>query len=87
MSGRHQCLLRNRLRANQLWGITGIRDGEREKLTGHIFANIPVDYPFSDTPFSLLLSEDLYLSSWGYIDEEHWQKGCNDSLTSLLSCV
>ena len=31
-------------------------------------------------PFDLLLSEDLYLSSFAYLDEQHWLKGFDDSL-------
>jgi hypothetical protein len=60
--------------------VTGMRHGQREKLEGHIFAGILVDFPFHDTPFNLLVSEELYLSSCVYIDEEHWQKGWNDVL-------
>src|SRR5262245_54940762 len=66
--------------------VTGMRDGEREKLQAHIFAGIPVDFPFHDTPFDLLLSEELYLSSCIYIDEEHWQQGLNDSLQTRQGC-
>jgi hypothetical protein len=60
--------------------VTGLQEGQREKLEGHIFAGILVDFPFHDTPFNLLISEELYLSSCVYIDEEHWQKGWNDVL-------
>jgi hypothetical protein len=60
--------------------VTGMREGQREKLEGHIFAGILVDFPFHDTPFNLLVSEELYLWSCVYIDEEHWQKGWNDVL-------
>jgi hypothetical protein len=60
--------------------VTGMRDGQREKLEGHIFVSIRVDFPFHDTPFNLLVSEELYLRSCVYIDEEHWQKGWNDVL-------
>jgi hypothetical protein len=59
---------------------TGMRKGQREKLEGHIFAGILVDFPFHDTPVNLLVSEELYLWSRVYIDEEHWQKGWNDVL-------
>ncbi len=72
--------------ASEQVAVTGVREGEREKLAGHLFANIPVDYPFSDTPFSLLVSEELFLSSCVYIDEEHWQKGWNDVLETRHGC-
>jgi hypothetical protein len=60
--------------------VTGIHNNTREKLSGHIFAGIQVELPFSDTSLDLLLSEELYLCSCIYIDEEHWQKGWNDRL-------
>jgi hypothetical protein len=37
-------------------------------------------YPFSDEPLDLILSEDLYLASCAYINEEHWRAGADDSL-------
>ena len=66
--------------------VSGMRDGEQEKLKEQIFAGIPVDFPFHDTPFNLLLGEELYLSSCVYIDEEHWQQGSNDSLQTRHGC-
>jgi hypothetical protein len=65
---------------------TGMRDGQRENLEGHIFAGILVDFPFHDTPSNLLFSEELYLRSRVYIDEEHWQKGWNDVLETRHGC-
>ena len=66
--------------------VTGICDGERKKLEGHLFAGIRVDYPFHDTPFELLTSEELYLSSRVYIDEAQWHKDSNDSLETSRGC-
>jgi hypothetical protein len=66
--------------------VTGICDGERKKLEGHLFAGIRVDYPFHDMPFELLTSEEPYLSSRVYIDEAQWHKDSNDSLETLRGC-
>jgi hypothetical protein len=66
--------------------ITGICNGERKKLEGHLFAGIRVDYPFHDTPIELLTSEELYLSSRVYIDEVQWHKDSNDSLETSRGC-
>ena len=49
-------------------------------MPGFHFAACRVDYPFVEEPFELLLSEDLYLSSFAYLDEQHWLKGFDDSL-------
>lgn len=59
---------------------TGIRNGIREKVEGHIFASLRVDYPFSDAPLDLILSDELHLCSAIYIDAEHWQRGDGDFL-------
>jgi len=60
--------------------VIGMRDGENEEVTGHLFASIRVDYPFSETPLELMFSEDLLLSSCPYYDEEQWRKGYDDHL-------
>ena len=60
--------------------VTGVRNGIREKIEGYVFASMRVDHPFVDTPFDLILSEELYLSSYAYVDDEHWQNGFDDSL-------
>lgn len=60
--------------------VTGIRAGVREKIDGHVFASINIDYPYGQTPLSLILGEELYLSSCPYLDDEHWHRGFNDSL-------
>ena len=49
-------------------------------MPGFHFAGCRIDYPFVEEPFELLLSEDLYLSSFAYLDEQHWLKGFDDSL-------
>jgi hypothetical protein len=72
--------------ASEQVAVTGVRQGERERVAGHVFANIQVDYPFSDTPFNLLVSDELYLSCCVYIDKEHWQKGWNDVLETRQGC-
>jgi hypothetical protein len=60
--------------------VIGTRDGERQPVPGFHFAGCRIDYPFVEEPFELLLSEDLYLSSFAYLDEQHWLKGFDDSL-------
>jgi hypothetical protein len=62
--------------------VTGIRDGAREKVEGHLFASIRVDYPFAETSIDLMFQDELYLVSHGYLDEEHWRRGFDDSLRS-----
>ena len=68
-----------RIASNEI-EATGIRNGIREKVEGRIFASLRVDYPFSDAPFDLILSDELHLCSAIYVDEEHWQRGDGDCL-------
>lgn len=60
--------------------VIGTSNGERQPVPGYHFAGCRVDYPFADSPFELLLSEELYLWSSIYLDEEHWRKGHGDCL-------
>ena len=60
--------------------VIGVRNGERQPVPGFHFAGCRVSYPFVEEPFELLLSDDLYLSSFAYLDEEHWLKGHDDFL-------
>jgi hypothetical protein len=68
-----------RIASNEI-EATGIRNGIREKIDGHIFASLRVDYPFSDVPLDLILSDELHLCSAIYIDEDDWQRGDGDCL-------
>ncbi len=58
----------------------GVRDGKHQIVPGYHFAACRVDYPFSETPSELYFSENLYLWSNIYLDEEHWLKGSGDCL-------
>ncbi|MGH9553226.1 MAG: hypothetical protein ACRD3W_27850, partial [Terriglobales bacterium] len=52
--------------------VIGSRNGERQPVPGFHFAGCRIDYPFVEEPFELLISDDLYLSSFAYLDEQHW---------------
>jgi hypothetical protein len=60
--------------------VTGVQDGIGGKLDPHLFASVRAAYPFSYEPLDLILSEDLYLASCAYINEEHWRAGSDDNL-------
>jgi hypothetical protein len=60
--------------------VTGVRDGERVSVKGDTFIAIAVDYPFADTPRGLRNTDDLYLRSYAYVDDERWRAGFDDSL-------
>jgi hypothetical protein len=60
--------------------VTGVRNGVREKLEGHLFASIPIDYPFGDTSIDLIFKDDLHLQSYVYDGDEQWRKGYDDCL-------
>jgi len=60
--------------------VVGIKGGVSEQVRGVHFASCPVDYPFSDASLESMLSEELHLVSYPYIDDEHWRNGFDDSL-------
>jgi hypothetical protein len=60
--------------------VTGMRNGIRKKIKGHIFAGIRFEHLFSEVSAGLLLSDELYLYSHPFIDDEHWHRGFDDSL-------
>jgi len=60
--------------------VTGIKNGVRERIEGHLFASLRVDHPFLPTPLNMILSDEMYLSTCPYVEEDHWHKGFHDSL-------
>lgn len=79
--------LKARIRSG-LISVTGIRNGSPEKIGDHIFSSsLRVDLPFADASFDLIVSDELYLSSYAYIDPEHWHDGFDDSLKSCNTVV
>jgi hypothetical protein len=60
--------------------VIGLSDGRREKLEGHLFASIAIDYPFADVSLDMLCRDELILRSHPYIDDADWRDGVDDSL-------
>jgi hypothetical protein len=60
--------------------VVGMRHGVAEQISGIHFASCSVDYPFSEPRLDLILSEELFLVSYPYLDDEHWRGGFDDSL-------
>ena len=65
--------------------VVGIRDGQRQPISGYHFVGIRVDYPFSDAAIDLLLSEEIYLSSYAFLDEQSWLQGHDDSFRRIAA--
>ena len=60
--------------------VVGTRKGAREPVPGFNFANIVVDYPYSEPSLDVMTSESVYLRCYPYIDDEHWRRGFDDAL-------
>jgi hypothetical protein len=60
--------------------VTGINAGRRDPVPPYIFADCAVDYPFAEISLELMTSSEIYLRSYGYLDEEHWRNGFDDAL-------
>jgi len=58
----------------------GMNKFETKPLPAYLLAGIRVDHPFQEMDFDLMLSSELVLRSYAYLDEEHWLKGFDDSL-------
>jgi hypothetical protein len=67
--------------------IAGLRNGTRENLEAHLFASIRTHYPFADVCFDLIVSKEMYLESYPYLDDEHWRGGMDDSLQGVSGAV
>lgn len=63
--------------------IIGIRDGEREKLSGLIFAGIRVVVIHFEIDCEYWTGDELFLFAHVYRDEESWQADWNDRLESM----
>jgi hypothetical protein len=67
--------------ASERVGVIGMsRSGMNEDVPGRHFAACKVDYPYQDPELDLMLSEELYLRSYPYDDEDDWQGGFSDAL-------
>jgi hypothetical protein len=62
--------------------VVGLRQGQKELVPGHKFAGVQVDYPHGDKPLDLVGSNEVYLRSNPYLDDQHWRHGFDDSLVN-----
>jgi len=58
----------------------GVKGGQPEPVPAHLFAGIHVDYPYVDASLDLMMSNDLILRSYPYVDDQHWRDGFDDAL-------
>ena len=62
-----------------------MKDGKNETIAGYLFASCRIDYPYSNAQTGLLLSDELYLTSNPYIDDEHWRSGADDYWKTVMA--
>jgi hypothetical protein len=60
----------------------GITASETKPVPPHLFAAVRVNYPFEDMGIDMMVSSELVLRSYPYVDEEHWLKGFDDALVN-----
>jgi len=64
--------------------VTGIgRDGLREPVAGYHFADLQIEYPFSEPTPDLFMGEEFYLRCHPYDDEDDWRGGFSDAITNV----
>lgn len=62
--------------------VTGVANGVREAIDGHLLADCRVVYPYSAAELDLLFSDELFLVSHPFIGDAEWRGGFDDSLQS-----
>lgn len=60
--------------------VVGVEGHATLPVPAHLFIGIQVDYPYFDAPIDLILSNELVLRSYPYVDDEHWRNGFDDAL-------
>jgi hypothetical protein len=60
--------------------VVGVEGHQNKPVPAHLFVGIQVDYPYFDAPIDLILSNELVLRSYPYVDDEHWRNGFDDAL-------
>ena len=65
---------------SNLVDVVGINGRQPTPVPSNLFVGIQVDYPFSDSTLDLMLSDELVLRSYPYIDDQHWRNGFDDAL-------
>lgn len=60
--------------------VVGFRDGQPELVAGYHFAGCAIDYPFGSVEMDLRMGDRLYLRSYPYLDDDHWNGGFDDAL-------
>lgn len=60
--------------------VVGVEGHQTKPVPAHLFVGIQVDYPYFDAPIDMILSNELVLRSYPYVDEEYWRKGFDDAL-------
>ena len=66
--------------ASEAVRVLGVSHNQTQPVPAYLFAGIRIDYPYADTSLDLILTDELVLRSYAYVDEEHWFKGFDDAL-------
>jgi hypothetical protein len=60
--------------------VVGVEGHQNKPVPAHLFVGIRVDYPYADPTIDMILSSELVLRCYPYVDEEHWRNGFDDAL-------
>lgn len=66
--------------ASEAVKVVGKHGHQTQPVPPHLFVGIAVDYPFADLSIETMLSNELVLRSYPFVDEEHWRSGFDDAL-------
>jgi hypothetical protein len=60
--------------------VVGVQGHQTLPVPAYLFVGIRVDYPYADRTIDMILSNELVLRCYPYVDEEHWRNGFDDAL-------
>jgi hypothetical protein len=60
--------------------IVGVNGHQTLPVPAHLFVGIQVDHPYAKPTIEMILSKELMLRSYPYVDDEHWRIGFDDAL-------
>jgi len=61
--------------------VVGVEGHRTSPVPSHLFVGIEVDYPYAETTLEHMVSNELVLRSYPYVDEQHWRNGFDDGLS------
>ncbi|MEP9386778.1 hypothetical protein [Mesorhizobium sp. KR9-304] len=60
--------------------LVGVEGHETKPVPTHLVVGLSVDYPYAEPTLEMILSDELVLRCYPYVNEDYWRKGFDDAL-------